>query len=125
MPRVKGGVRHVRHREAILRHAKGFRWGRKSKIKLARVAVARKYRFAWEDRRNKRRLIRNKWHLTLGAALRQHGMKWSTFAPALKSTRIDLNRKMLCELAQYHPSVFLKVVEAVRPKVAQKSSTPA
>ena len=125
MPRVKGGVRHTRHREKILRHAKGFRWGRKSKIKLARVAVARKYRFAWEDRRNKRRLIRNQWHLTLGAALRAHDMKWSTFAPALKAAHIDLNRKMLVELAEHHPAVFLRVLLAVKPRETHNKSTPA
>ncbi len=125
MSRVKGGIRHAQRRRNILKHAHGFRWGRKSKIKLAHTAVARKFRFAWESRRLKKRTMRQNWHITLNAALHPHGLHWGVFIPALKKEKIELNRKMLAELAQNHPTVFLKVVEAAKPHVSQKSITPA
>ena len=124
MSRVKGGMRHAKRRKNILKDAKGFRWGRKSSIKLAHTAVARKFRFAWESRRLKKRDIRQTWHLALNAALHTHNLSWNVFLPALKKAKIELNRKMLAELAQNHPAVFARVVETARPQLNQKSITP-
>ena len=125
MPRVKGGMRHAQHRKNILRHAKGFRCGRKSKIKLAKVAVARKFRYALESRRLKKRAFRQQWLLKVNAALRAQGLKWSTFSPALKRAKISLNSKILADLAANHPAVFTRLIEIVKPHVSQKSITPA
>ncbi len=125
MPRVKGGVRHVQHRKNILSHTKGFMWGRKSKVKIAKIAMIRKYRYAWRDRRLKKRVIRQNWHRNINAALHAQNLKWSTFLPALTKAKITLNRKMLADLCANQPAVFLKLVEKAKPHIAQKKSTPA
>ena len=114
MSRIKRGKSHLKHRKNILRKTKGYMWGRKSKIKLAKVAILKAGRYAYRDRKAKKRSMRGLWLINLNAALREKGMSYSKFIGALHKKNIALDRKILMELAERHPAVFAKIVEAVK-----------
>ncbi len=114
MTRVKGGVLHAKRRRGILKHTRGFRWGRKSKIKVAKPAKMKAGQFAFEDRRQKKRTNRGLWNIRINAAVREFGLSYSKLINALKKNNVALDRKILAELAENHSSVFAKVVEAVK-----------
>lgn len=114
MPRVKRGVHHVKRRANILKKAKGYKWGRKSKLKLAQTAVAKAGKYAYRDRRAKKRDMRGLWQVRLNAAVREEGMSYSTFISAAKKKGLVLDRKVLSTVAADHPAVFKKIIEAVK-----------
>ena len=114
MPRVKRGVHHVKRRKNILKKAKGYKWGRKSKLKLAKTAVSKAGKYAYRDRRVKKRTMRSLWLVKLNAAVREAGMSYSSFIDKAKKKGIVLDRKVLALLAEKHPAVFKKIVEAVK-----------
>ncbi len=114
MTRVKGGLLHSKRRRGILKHTRGFRWGRKSKIKLAKTAKMKAGQYAFEDRRQKKRTNRGLWNIRINAAVREFGLSYSKLIDALKKNNITLDRKILAELAENHGAVFAKVVEAVK-----------
>ena len=114
MPRVKRGKNHLKRRKNLLRQVKGYRWGRKSKIKLAKVAMLKAGVYAYRDRRNKKREKRKLWQIKINAASRENGLSYSKLIGALRKAKIDLDRKILADLAENHQAVFAKVVEAVR-----------
>ena len=97
-----------------MRQVKGYRWGRKSKIKLARVAMLKAGVYAYRDRRNKKREARKLWQIKIGAASRENGLSYSKLAGALRKANVGLDRKILADLAENHPAVFAKVVESVK-----------
>ncbi len=108
---------HAKRVRNILRRAKGYRWGRKSKIKLAKVAVRKAGAYAYRDRKTRKREFRKLWTIKLNAAVREHGLTYSRFIDLLKKNKVELDRKVLAQLAEYHPQVFAKVVEMVKPKL--------
>jgi large subunit ribosomal protein L20 len=114
MARVKRGTTHVKRRKAILKQAKGYMWGRKNLIKLAKTAVTKAGAYAYRDRRNKKRDFRKLWNIKINAGLFGTDMSYSKFIGALNKKEIKLNRKMLAELAEHNPGVFDKVVENAR-----------
>jgi len=114
MPRVKRGVMHSKRRKNILKRTKGFTGGRKKLIKVAKTAAVKAGAFAYRDRRAKKRTARALWQIQLNAAVREHGMSYSRFIAGLKKAQIELDRKVLSELAQKHPAVFAKIVEKVK-----------
>lgn len=114
MPRVKRGKTHLKRRKKLLRQVKGYRWGRKSKIKLARVAMFKAGVYAYRDRRNKKREIRKLWQIRINAASRENGLSYSKLAGALRKAKIELDRKILADLAANHPAVFAKIVEVAK-----------
>ncbi len=114
MTRVKGGLLHSKRRRGILKHTKGFRWGRKSKIKVAKVAKMKAGQYAFEDRRQKKRTNRGIWNVRINAAVREFGLSYSKLIDALKKNNVALDRKILADLAENHSAVFAKVVEAVK-----------
>lgn len=114
MTRVKGGVLHSKRRRGILKHTRGFRWGRKSKIKVAKVAKMKAGQYAFEDRRQKKRTNRGIWNVRINAAVREFGLSYSKLIDALKKNNVALDRKILADLAENHSAVFAKVVEAVK-----------
>jgi large subunit ribosomal protein L20 len=114
MPRVKGGKMHSKKRRNILKKTKGYRWGRKNKIKAAKTAVQKAGQYAFRDRRVKKRTNRGLWLIRINSAIREYGSSYSKFMGALKKNKIDINRKMLSELAANHPSVFGKIAEKVK-----------
>ena len=113
MARVKRGKTHLKHRKNILKTTKGYMWGRKSKITLAKVANLKAGVHSYVSRRLKKRQFRSLWTLRLNAAFRPLGMNYSRFINALKVKKIELDRKVLADLATNHPEVFSKIVAAV------------
>lgn len=114
MPRVKRGVHHVKRRKNILKKAKGYKWGRKSKLKLAKTAVAKAGKYAYRDRRTKKRSMRGLWLIKLNAALHAKDMSYSAFIGEAKKKGIVLDRKVLATIAEKHPAVFEKIIEVVK-----------
>jgi len=114
MPRVKRGVMHSKRRKNVLKQTKGFRWGRKKLIKVAKTAVLKAGAYAYRDRRAKKRSARALWQVQLNAAVREYGLSYSKFIAGLKKARIEMDRKVLAILAQKHPAVFAKIVEKVK-----------
>ncbi len=113
MPRVKRGVGHVKHRNNILKRVKGFQGGRKNLIKLAKTAQIKAGAYAFKDRKVKKRLNRGNWNVNVNAGARLNGTSFSKLMGGLRAKKIDLNRKVLAQIATEYPEVFKKLVEAV------------
>ena len=114
MPRVKRGTQHVKRRKRLLKQAKGFRWRRKSSIKQARTAVIKAGVHAYRDRRKRKRVFRQLWQTQLNAALRQQGWTYSTFIGALHKAKIELDRKVLADLAINEPKIFSQLLKQLK-----------
>lgn len=112
--RIKRGKSHLKHRKNLLKLTKGYRWGRKSKIKLAKTAVLKAGSYAFRDRRNKRREFKKLWQIRINAAARQAGTKYSALMDKLHKAGIKLDKKILADLAMNHPMVFNKMAESVK-----------
>ncbi|MBI4280712.1 50S ribosomal protein L20 [Candidatus Uhrbacteria bacterium] len=110
MPRVKRGVHHAKRRRNILRKAKGYKWGRKSKLKLAKIAVFKAGKYAYRDRRTKKRQARQLWNIKINAAARLHGTTYSRLINGLKNSKVALDRKILADFAVHHPKLFEAIV---------------
>ena len=113
MPRVKRGKTHLKRRKGLLKQTKGYRWGRKKLIKLAKTAVLKAGSYAYRDRRNKKRAFRRLWQIQINAALRQYGLSYSKFIGALKKAKIEIDRKILADLAKNNSWVFNQITEKV------------
>lgn len=114
MVRVKKGKTAHKHRRHLLKHAKGFKYGRKSKYKLAKDALRHAWTFSYRDRKVKKRNFRQLWQLQINAACRALGINYSQFINGLKKKNIELDRKILAQLIQKHPDIFKKIVEEVK-----------
>ena len=114
MVRIKRGKAARKKRKRLLRQVKGFRWGRKSKYKLAKDALRHAWKYAYRDRKVKKREFRKLWQIQISAACRQQGISYSRFIYGLKKNKIELDRKILAQLAQNHPEIFKKIVEKVK-----------
>ncbi len=114
MTRVKGGILHNKRRRGVLKHTKGFRWGRKSKMKVAKVAKMRAGQFAFASRRVKKRQFRQNWNISINAAARQAGTTYSKLIGELKKNNIMINRKMLVELAKNHKQIFNELLSSIK-----------
>lgn len=114
MARVKGAMKTRARHKKILKLAKGYR-GAKSKLyKTANQAVMKSLVYAYRDRKAKKREFRQLWIARINAATRANGMSYSKFMNGLKKNGIEINRKMLSEIAIADPEAFAKVVEKVR-----------
>ena len=106
MPRVKRGVTaHARHKK-ILTLAKGYRGRRKSVYRIAKQAVMKAGQYAYRDRRQKKRQFRALWMARINAAARELGLKYSTFMNGLKKAQIEVDRKVLADLAVFDKPAF-------------------
>jgi len=114
MARVKRGKTHLRKRKRLLKKTKGYQYGRRSKIKLARPAVLKAGVYAHRDRRNKKRLARRNWQVNINAAVRPFDLSYSRFISGLKKKGIVLNRKILKDLAVEYPNTLKKLAELVK-----------
>ena len=114
MSRIKRAVQARKHRKHIMKHAKGFRQARKSKFKAAKDALRHAWTYAYRDRKNKKRTFRNLWNLQINALARQNGITYSRLIDGLKKKKIELDRKVLSELANSHPEIFTRIVEEVK-----------
>ena len=114
MVRVKRGKIAHKRRKHLLKYAKGFRWGRKSKFRLAKEALMKAWSYAYRDRRAKKREFRRLWQVQINAACRNLGLSYNQFVHLLKEKKIELDRKILAQLAKEKPEVFEKIVEEVK-----------
>ena len=114
MARVKKGKTAHKHRKHLLKHVKGFKYGRKSKYKLAKDALRHAWTYSSRDRKVKKRTFRQLWQLQINAACRKSGINYSRFINGLKKKNIELDRKILAELVEKHPEIFEKIVEEVK-----------
>ena len=114
MARVKRGKIAHKRRKHLLKYAKGFRWGRKAKYKLAKDALYHAWRYAYRDRRTKKREFRKLWQIKINAVCREQGISYSKFIHNLKQKNIAIDRKILSDLAQNNPQIFAKIVEKVK-----------
>jgi len=117
MVRVKRGKIAHKKRERLLRYTKGFHWGRKSKYRLAKPALFHAWTHAYYDRKKKKLDFRSLWQTQINAACRQHGLSYSKFIHDLKQKKIELDRKILAQLAQNQPEIFEKIVEKVKERI--------
>ncbi|MCX6813436.1 MAG: 50S ribosomal protein L20 [Candidatus Azambacteria bacterium] len=114
MPRVKRGKIALKRREKILKYTKGYKWGRKSKERAAKEALLHAWTHAYRDRRVKKRTARALWQIQLNAAVRQYGLNYSKFINGLKKAKIELDRKVLSQIARQHPEIFKTIIEKVK-----------
>ncbi|HWR00008.1 MAG TPA: 50S ribosomal protein L20 [Candidatus Methylomirabilis sp.] len=112
MPRVKRGTHRIKRRKNILARTKGMMWGRKSKITLAKTAAVKAGWQAYQGRRLKKRNNRALQQVRINAAVRTLGTTYSRFINDLKKRRVELDRKVLSDLAMSHPRIFEKIVKA-------------
>ncbi len=109
--RVKRGVAAHKKHKKILKQAKGMTHARRSSYKLAKQGVIRSLQYAYRDRRNKKRDLRSLWVTRINAAVREHGMNYSTFIAGLKKNKIELDRKTLAELAVNEPQAITELTK--------------
>jgi large subunit ribosomal protein L20 len=112
--RVKGGTTTKQRHKKILAQTKGMRDGRSKNIRRAKEAILKSGANSYIDRRNKKRSFRGLWNIRINAAVRTFGLSYSKFIAALKAKNIEIDRKILAELAAERPEVFQKIVEKVR-----------
>ena len=114
MPRVKRGVTaHARHKK-ILKLAKGFRGRRKNVFRIAKQAVMKAGQYAYRDRRTRKRVFRQLWIARINAASRGLGVTYSKFMAGLKKANIEIDRKVLSDMAIHDPAGFASIVDKVK-----------
>jgi large subunit ribosomal protein L20 len=114
MARVKRGVMVRKRHNKLLLQAKGYRGSRSRRIKVARETVLKALSYAYRDRRNRKRDFRRLWIIRINAAARQHGLSYSKLMNGLKLAGINLDRKILADMAVRDPAGFSSVVEQVQ-----------
>lgn len=114
MPRVTNSPASRRRRKKILKQAKGYRGGRSKLLRTANNAVDRALQYAYRDRRQKKRNFRALWITRINAAARQHGLTYSRFMAGLKRNGIDINRKVLANLAVTDANAFAALADRVK-----------
>jgi len=113
MTRVKRGVTAHKKREKVLKRAKGFKWGRKSKERAAKEALLHAESRAFKGRKEKKRVYRRLWQTQLNAALRQRETTYSVFIATMKKKKVELDRKVLAHIARTDAKTFDKIVESI------------
>lgn len=114
MPRVKNGVAHHARKKKIMEAAKGARGSRSKLYKSAKETVERGMVYAYRDRRKKKSDFRSLWITRINAAARQHGLSYSRLMAGLKKAGIEINRKVLADLAVRDSEAFAKIAEVVK-----------
>lgn len=114
MPRAKRSVAKRKRHKKWIKRAKGFRGQRSTVFKRAKEAVLKAGQYAYRDRRKHKGVIRRRWQIQINAAVRQHDLTYSRFTHSLKTANIQLDRKILAQLASEKIEVFKQVVEATK-----------
>ena len=117
MPRVKRGFKARRRRKKILKAAKGYYGSRHTLYRIARETVHRAWVYQYRDRRQRKRHFRRLWIVRINAAARLHGLSYSKFMGGLKKANVELDRKVLADLAVFDPAGFAKVAEVARKAI--------
>ncbi len=118
MPRVKRGVTARARHKKILALAKGYRGRRKNVYRVAKQAVMKAGQYAYRDRRTRKRVFRSLWIARINAAARSHGVTYSRFIAGLKKAAIEIDRKVLADLAVNDPAAFGSIVDKVKAQLA-------
>ena len=116
--RTKKGAARTRAKRRLIKRTKGYRGGRNNLLRTAKETLLRAGQFAYRDRRVRRRQFRKLWIIRINAAVRERGMRYSTFVHGLQKAGIELDRKMLSEIAIHDPGTFDAVVEQVKESLA-------
>lgn len=114
MPRVKSAVARNKRKKKILKEARGYYGGRSKLYRPAKNAVERSWSYAYRDRRRKKRDFRRLWIARINAAARQNGLSYSRFVGGLKSAGVELDRKMLADLAVREPEAFAELAQIAK-----------
>ena len=118
MARVKRGVTaHAKHKK-VLKAAKGFYGRRKNTIRIAKQAVEKSLQYAYRDRKNRKRNFRALWIQRINAAVREHGLTYGRFIDGLNKAGIEVDRKVLSDMAIHEPAAFGALVEASKKALA-------
>ncbi len=118
MPRVKRGVTaHAKHKK-VIDAAKGYRGRRGNVFRIAKEAVMKAGQYAYRDRRQRKRVFRSLWIARINAAARMHGMTYSALMNGLKKAEIDIDRKVLADLAVADLPAFAKIAEQAKASLA-------
>ena len=114
MPRAKGGPKTRQRRKKVMKAAKGYWGGRHRLYRTATEAVDKALCYAYRDRRQKKRSFRGLWIARINAAIRLHGLSYSKFISGLKKANINLDRKILADLAVNDPAGFARIAQTVK-----------
>lgn len=114
MPRVRNSVARLKRKKKIMQAAKGARGGRSKLYKSAKENVERGLRYAYRDRRRRKRDFRRLWIIRINAAARIHDLSYSRFMSGLRKAGVDINRKMLADLAVRDPAAFGELAEVAK-----------
>jgi large subunit ribosomal protein L20 len=116
MARVTNKPASHKRRKKILKHAKGYRGSRKL-LRLGKESVEKGWQYAYRDRKAKKREFRRLWIIRINAAAHQHGLNYNQFMHGLKALDVEINRKMLAELAVNNPNTFADLANSVKKKL--------
>ena len=114
MPRVKGGVTARARHKKVLKEAKGFRGRRGNVFRVAKQAVIKAGQYAYRDRRQRKRQFRALWIARINAGARVNGLSYSRFIAGLKKASIEIDRKVLADLAMNNPETFKSLIDSVK-----------
>jgi large subunit ribosomal protein L20 len=114
MSRVKRGTQRTKKRKKLLKQAKGFKWGRKNITRLAKTAVTKAGAHAYVGRKRKKRDARRLWQIRINAATREYGLSYSKFMNQLKKAHVELDRKVLADLAANNKKIFAQIIESLK-----------
>ena len=118
MPRVKRGVTARARHKKVLSRAKGYTQRRKSVFRVAKEAVMKAGQYAYRDRRQRKRVFRSLWIARINAAVREQGMSYSAFVAGLKKAAIEIDRKVLADMAVVDKPGFAAIVDKVKASLA-------
>ncbi|MFA5178158.1 MAG: 50S ribosomal protein L20 [Candidatus Paceibacterota bacterium] len=114
MVRVKRGTVAHKRRKNIIKQAKGFRWSRNSKFLAAKQALMKAWSYAYRDRKTLKRDRRAMWQIRISSTCKENGISYSKFMGALKKLNIEIDRKILADLANENPDIFTKILEKAK-----------
>lgn len=118
MARIKGGMKARRRHNRVLKLAKGYRGARSKQYRIAKQAVMRAMASSYAGRKQRKREYRKLWITRINAAARMNGISYSKFMYGLKLAEVDMNRKMLAEMAVYDAEGFKQLAELAKSKIA-------
>jgi len=114
MPRVKRGTTHTKKRKKLLKQTKGYKWGRKKLVKQAKEAVVKAGAHSYQDRRKKKRVNRSMWQIKINAFVREYDLNYSNFIDRLNKHKIELDRKILADLAVNNKKVLSEIIKEIK-----------
>ena len=125
MPRAVSNVPRLKRKKQIMQAAKGAYGGRSKLWKAAKETVERGWRYAYRDRKNKKREFRRLWIVRINAAAHQHGMSYSVFMDGMNKAGLEIDRKILADIAVRDPQAFGVIADQVRQAIEQQGAVAA